>query len=438
MGHPPEIQDNRDKNCDEAVLHAGKRSVVIVGADIAALGMSRSLCMEGVPVIVVDRDPMLPGMHSRSAKPFLVRDIVGPTLIDDLLALRARLDHRPILFLRSDFQVRTISAERARLEQAFQIRLPQHECLSDLLDKGRFQQIAEKLGCSVPRAVIVRGKKDFSKLDRFNFPVVIKPCATEYVFGVQAPRAQMAASRARALVICRETLSKVPEVIVQEWVEGAESNIYFCFQYRGENGATVISFTGRKLRCWPPQTGSTASCTSAPEYEGHLEKLTTDFFRKVGCVGMCSMEYKQDRRTGQFVMIEPTVGRTDWQEEVAMLNGVNIPFAAYSYEIASPPPAINRPHTPRIWGYEPYYWCSVFVSRTLADAGPKPAKYMSACWRISDPVPFAFLCLSSLRAIMNRSVAHVRKANHRNFISKFGNSRRSLNKIPAGTNEGLP
>jgi D-aspartate ligase len=438
MGSPPQVHFHNDKGCDEAVVKAGKRSVVIVGADIAALGMSRSLVMEGVPVIVVDCDPMLPGMHSRSAKPFLVRDIVGPTLIDDLLALRARLDHRPILFLTSDVQVRTISADRARLEQAFQIRLPEHECLCDLLDKGRFQQIAERHGFSVPRAVMVRDEKDFSKLDQLNFPVVIKPCSTEYLIRTQALRAQMAASRAQALVACRATLSKVPEVIVQEWVDGEDSDIYFCLQYRGEDGATIISFTGRKLRCWPPRTGSTASCTSAPEYEDHLERLTTDFFRKVGCIGMCSMEYKQDRRTGQFVMIEPTVGRTDWQEEVAMLNGVNIPFAAYCYEIASPPPAMNRPPTPRIWGYEPYYWCSVFVSRTLADTGPVPAKYKSACWRVSDPVPFAFLCLASVRAIMSRAVACVRKANHRNFFFKFVNSRRSLNKIPAGTNEGLP
>jgi D-aspartate ligase len=433
MARLPQVHHNthNTKDCD-------KRSVVIVGADIAALGMSRGLARQGVPVIVVDRDPMLPGMHSRSAKPFLVRDIVGPTLIDDLLALRARFDHRPILFLRSDVQVRTISAHRDRLEHAFQIRLPLHECLCDLLDKARFQQIAERLGCSVPRAVTVRDEKDFSKLDQCNFPVVIKPCATENLLGMQVPRVQLAASPVQAIAACRATLSKVPEAIVQEWVDGAESNIYFCLQYRGEDGATIISFTGRKLRCWPPQTGSTASCTCAPEYKENLERLTTDFFSKVGCVGMCSMEYKQDRRTGQFMMIEPTVGRTDWQEEVAMLNGVNIPFAAYCYETGSSLPPITSPPTPTIWGYEPYYWCSVFVSGTLADAGPKPAKYKSACWRISDPVPFSFLCLSTLRAIMNRSLARVRKASYRNFLSRFVNARRSLERIPAGTNEGLP
>ena len=47
------------------------------------------------------------------------------------------------------------------------------------------------------------------------------------------------------------------------------------------------------------------------------------------------MEFKRDARTGEFLMIEPTVGRVDWQEEVATLNGVNIPLAAYLHEIGA-------------------------------------------------------------------------------------------------------
>jgi len=42
------------------------------------------------------------------------------------------------------------------------------------------------------------------------------------------------------------------------------------------------------------------------------------------------MEYKRDRRDGKFYMVEPTAGRTDYQEEIAVLNGVNIPLAAFA------------------------------------------------------------------------------------------------------------
>jgi D-aspartate ligase len=50
---------------------------------------------------------------------------------------------------------------------------------------------------------------------------------------------------------------------------------------------------------------------------------------------MGGIAFKKDSRTGQFLMIEPTVGRIDGQEEVATLHGVNIPLAASYHEIGS-------------------------------------------------------------------------------------------------------
>ncbi len=402
MASLPQLSNSQNTMSDDAARHVTKRSAVIVGADIAGLGMARSVGIAGVPVILVDQDARLPGMHSRYVRRFLVHDMTGPALIDGLLALRERLDHRPILFLRTDVQVRTISQYRERLKEAFQIRLPEHDCLCALLDKGDFQRLAERYGFAVPRAIIVREERDFSKLDEFSFPAVVKPCDTEYLVRAQAPRAQMVWSREQAAAACRATLSKAPEVIVQQWVEGGESSIYFCLQYRGEGGVVVRSFVGRKLRCWPPQTGSTASCTTAPECENELELLTTAFFDKAQCVGMCSMEFKRDERTGKFFMIEPTVGRTDWQEEVAMLNGVNIPLAAYCYELGLPLPAVEKPHNPWVWSYPPFYWRSVFSSRSFRDSRPAGAKVKNACWRLDDPAPLPFFCLEWIRKLMKR------------------------------------
>ena len=61
------------------------------------------------------------------------------------------------------------------------------------------------------------------------------------------------------------------------------------------------------------------------------------------------MEYKRDRRDGRFYMVEPTVGRTDFQEEVATVNGVNIPLAAYRHEVRVAPVHVERVSLPRLW-----------------------------------------------------------------------------------------
>jgi hypothetical protein len=58
----------------------------------------------------------------------------------------------------------------------------------------------------------------------------------------------------------------------------------------------------------------TASCTAAPEVHATLHQLTEAFFAQMSFEGMGSMEFKRDARSGDFLMIEPTVGRIDWQE----------------------------------------------------------------------------------------------------------------------------
>jgi predicted ATP-grasp superfamily ATP-dependent carboligase len=391
-----------DTRFTDAAPSGTKVSAVILSADVAGLGMARSFGIAGVPVILVDLDSRLPGMHSRYVRSFLVKGTSGPALIDGLLALRTHLDHRPILFLRSDVQVHAVSQYRERLGDAFQIRLPEHRCLCELLHKGSFQRIAEKHGFAIPRAVSIREENDFSTLAQINFPAVVKLCDAESLFRTGARRPERVWSRDQAVAIFRAAPAEAPEFIVQEWVEGDESDIYFCLQYRGERGITVSSFTGRKLRCWPPHTGLTASCTAAPECADELELLTTQFFNKTQLVGMCSMEFKRDKRTGQFFMIEPTVGRTDWQEEVATLNGVNIPLAAYHYELGLPLPAIDRPRRPLIWTYTPSYWLSVFVSRSFHDSRPPGTRMKSACWRLEDPVPFALFCFEWIVMVVRK------------------------------------
>ena len=371
-----------------------RTSAVIVGAEADGLGIARSLGRAGVPVIVVDTDARRPGMHSRYARPFVVKDLSGPGLIDGLLALRKSVDHSPLLFLTDDRQVRTVSEQRARWAGAFRIRLPEPDCIRQLLHKMTFQRLAERHGFPVPRAIGVHSEKDFANFSEMQFPAVIKPGNKEIFFGSKAPRAQRVGSREDAETVCRLILQEAPDLIVQEWIEGSESDIYFCLQYRGDNGLTISSFTGRKLRCWPPQTGSTASCTVAPEADSELRHLTKAFFDKTRFVGMCSMEFKQDRRTGKFYMIEPTVGRTDWQEEVASMNGTNIPLAAYCYELGQTQPLSEEIRRPLTWTYPPSYLRSLVRAALSTESyryrRPSAGQVKSPCWSSDDPVPLFF------------------------------------------------
>lgn len=381
----------------KSVRSNSKVLAVVVGADAHGLGIARSLAKGNVSVVIVDDSSLRPGMHSRHARPVIVNTISGPGLVDGLLSLQDCLDERSVLFVTSDAHVGVISEHRERLARAFRIRLPKHETTCGLLHKFGFQVAAEGYGFPVPRAVRICSERDLSALERLNFPGVVKPATKVLGLKERTLRARKVLSRHDAEVVCRDVLPTVPDLIVQEWIEGAESDIYFCLQYRGDSGITVSSFTGRKLRCWPPQTGSTASCTAAPDLESVLEPLTSAFFDKTEVVGLCSMEFKREQSTGKFFMIEPTIGRTDWQEEVATLHGINIPLAAYSYELQLPVPFAERTRRPLIWRDPSGYWRSAVVNRSRCDPAPPGAAVKSACWRNDDPLPLAFFWLEWVR-----------------------------------------
>ena len=374
----------------------GRPPAVIVGAAGACgLGVLRSLRAAGIPVVLLDTNAAAPAMHSRQAYKVIVRALNGPALIEDLIALRRCFEEAPVLFLTSDETALTVSQYRAELAQSYRIRLPRHDRLVALMHKESFQQIAEKHGFPVPRSVTIGSGDDLGTLSALRFPCIIKPTIkTAQYFEGKFERGYRVASTAEAREVCSRVLAAVPGVVVQEWIEGPDSDIYFCLQYRAAGG-TVASFSGRKLSIWPPGVGVTASCTAAPEVHATLHQLTETFFAQMSFEGMGSMEFKRDARSGDFLMIEPTVGRLDWQEEVATLNGVNIPHAAYRHETGMDAERASMAAAPAVWRDSWMHWKSG-AARTYAG---RSARVYGAYWRLNDPAPALYRVLAGVMAL---------------------------------------
>jgi predicted ATP-grasp superfamily ATP-dependent carboligase len=116
--------------------------------------------------------------------------------------------------------------------------------------------------------------------------------------------------------------------VAQEWIPGNDSEIYFCLAYFDEQSRPVATFTGRKLRQWPLDAGNTslAEASDIPV----IKQETVRLFRSLEFRGMGSVEFKRDPRTGEFKIMEPTVGRANLQSETATANGVNLSWIAYA------------------------------------------------------------------------------------------------------------
>jgi predicted ATP-grasp superfamily ATP-dependent carboligase len=221
-----------------------------------------------------------------------------------------------------------------------------------------------------------------------TYPVVLKPLTKSDAW----ERRYKKAYRFDAFAPLQQFMSGIdsaPSIIVQEWIDGSDSDVYFTLVYRDQSQQTCASFTGRKIRQWPPQVGGTASCTAAPEFEQELSALTTRFFDAVGFVGMGSMEFKRDQRSGRFVMVEPTVGRSDYQEEVATLNGVNVVRATYRSLAGLPALTQARGGRLTIWRDAAGDERSKLAQPSLQiPSEVANAVYVDALFRMNDPGPW--------------------------------------------------
>jgi D-aspartate ligase len=383
--------------------HSNGAYAVVAGLDLNGLGVVRSLGRAGIPMMVLDTDIEKPTTSTRFGAKLRVRSLLGSEFVEDLLALRSRFASKPVLVLTQEGSVATVSAQRELLAQAYCFTFPSHPLMRDLLDKLPFQALAEKHGFLIPRALrLVRGQPT-DAIEQLRYPCVLKPATKDPEYGKRFAKAYKVTSAEEVGSLWSSMSKVVNEMILQEWIEGGDSDVYFCLQYRTSAGQPSASFVGRKICQWPILVGGTASCMPAPEVADELTTLTDGFFDAVGFVGIGSIEYKRDTRDGRFYMIEPTVGRTDYQEEIATLNGVNIPLALYRGELGMPVPAVETINPPRAWR-DPFGY-----ARARAAGAPDPMleispniKICDAYFRMGDPMPFVAMKIEGVRNRLSR------------------------------------
>jgi predicted ATP-grasp superfamily ATP-dependent carboligase len=354
--------------------------VVVVNSSLNSLGVIRSLAHGRMPIYLVATTRRGPAAWSRYCHFERIPSLVGRDLVDGLIDISRRIGQRPVLILTSDAEVQTLSSCREEIAPYFRLSLPSKELVRTLADKTLFQTYAEREGFPVPQGISISDLCDLALLKTLALPVVIKPGDKTSVLDGRVERAVRADTLESADAAARRMLKRANPLLIQEWIEGADTDIYFTlFVCDSASRATAI-FSGRKLVCDPPAVGNTAVCVAAPEIADELETICEQFIARVGYQGIGSIEFKRDARDGKFMIVEPTVGRTDWQEEIATLCGINIPVITYATELGHAAPAASAAKAPAAW-------CSSFGHRLPRAALPRGTQCFDGYFRLNDPLP---------------------------------------------------
>jgi predicted ATP-grasp superfamily ATP-dependent carboligase len=249
--------------------------------------------------------------------------------LEALLKLSTR-HPRQVLFPVQDTVVDIISRNRELLSEHYRFVLPEHPTVQLLADKSAFAPWAHANGFPVPRTHVVSSPDELdAALNDATFPVVLKPPVPNQRWHNAGGRKKNYRLNSPAAVANMpfQLFDISDRYVVQEWIEGNDSDVHFCLVYRDRSGRELTYQTGRKLVQWPVGTGSTAICTTTEDPS--LHRLTQQLFDRAGLVGLASVEVKRDRRDGRYYITEPTVGRPNLQSNVATAAGRNLAVVAY-------------------------------------------------------------------------------------------------------------
>lgn len=303
---------------------------IVLGAEINGLGVIRALGRAGVPVIALSSDPKQPTARSRFCISKRCANERTEEVVESLLTYGRTLKGRLPLFLTMEKSVAIVSRYREELQVFYLFKLPSADKLAKLNDKLEFSMLASTHGIHVPETIALGADIDITQATQgLQFPIVVKPRiktgAFEAHFGARALFIQ-------DLETLRERFNDYPwneePLLAQSFIASADSEIYFTLVYYDREGHCLASFSGRKLRIWPPRTGNTAYAEPANARTSTIEQTCT-LFDNAGFTGLGSLEFKRSLDGQSFIAIEPTIGRTDYQNEIATANGVNIPYVAY-------------------------------------------------------------------------------------------------------------
>jgi D-aspartate ligase len=322
---------------------------IIVGFEPNGLGVARALHKSGIQCIGIGAQGWHAPYATRTCRIVRCKPWSEDEVINRLLSIGSEFKRPAPILITKDDAVLWLSKNRSKLAEHFEINLPPPATVELMMSKTRFLELAQKEDWPMPVTVKVDNLEELHAcLDTVPYPCILKPAIKNSEFRRNSPSKAFRISSEEELLKCYKTVAQwEPSVVIQEWIKGGEERIAFCLAYYNRNSEPLAMFAGRKLRQFPVDCGNTVIAAPAPnEWRDRITELSKIIFEKVKYQGLGSIEYKM-REDGTPVIIEPTVGRTDWQSEVAVINGVNIPTVAF-FDTAgiSNPPSLEKvaPH----------------------------------------------------------------------------------------------
>lgn len=310
---------------------------VVLGGDMNSYAVARAFYEAyEIKTVILGQNPIFPTAYSHIVEGHyyknLLEDDVLIQALQDVLAIYP--DKKKILFGNTDYYVRHIIHNRARIEalsDTFIIPIVEETKFDQLFSKSTFYELCEKHGLDYPKCTVF----DFAKDDigtfkvPFEYPIFIKPSDSvayaKYNFENKQKGYKIDNDAQFRNVLKTVKASGFDDTfVVQEYIEGSDDSMFVYSAYVNSR-RKVVAITGGKILMHdrtPELIGNYNAITNACDRD--VCRKLKDFLEKIDFTGICHFDIQYDKRRGGYVVFEMNIrqGRSNYYTAAS---GVNMP-----------------------------------------------------------------------------------------------------------------
>ena len=293
----------------------GESAAVVLGMGPTALGLVRALGRKNVKVFGIGLNRFEVSLSSRFCQRLGAIDprFEPKKLLDFLIDFGQKNSNysRLVLYPSGDECVVFIAENHKELGRYYTFSKLDPDILELFLNKWTFYEACIEHNLPAPTTFRIDGMDDLNEIAaKVKFPCIMKPIYYHRWAMKEGLNKAVFCKNQSDLLDCGHQLSEnLTELIIQEVIEGEEDNIYVVAAYFDGNSKPHGIFTGQKIRQYPVGFGTTTLIRTA-EVPG-LAEMAVKFLQKVKYQGLVDVEFKYDRRTDSYRVIEinPRLGR---------------------------------------------------------------------------------------------------------------------------------
>jgi predicted ATP-grasp superfamily ATP-dependent carboligase len=318
-------------------------AALVIGLCSHGLSITRALASKGIDVFCIEKDFSLPGTKTNKCREIIrIENYESECLLKFLKNNTGKFssyDH-VVLFPSNDKHVKFITENIDKIPSLYKVSWSNcTDTIGKLLEKKNIESASLEKNLNYPNSRVfscddipLTGDFDFS------FPTIIKP---------NAPLSSFKTEIAKNINELKEILvnhKNESPLLVQEYVRGADTSIYFCALIY-KDGVELSHLCGRKIKSYPLARGQTTIAETV--IADDVYEVARKFFSGLNITGPVSLEIKKDP-DGKIWIIEPTVGRTDFWSELCIAAGFNLPYIEYCIATESSE-IIDKNYTDIMW-----------------------------------------------------------------------------------------